>query len=273
MKNRSSFSTFNPSNSLVSQFVSYYYLDIKPDNKRTEFTCFPHYNSSISLYSSHKRTENNEMVFDKNAPSFQIFSPIRTKTMRVKQVGKIHRIVIVLNPLGVQQFYRNLDFTKHILRYNFFSEIEIQQIFCETDPNVIANLLDDFLLKRYKMYQQEIVSKSIACVFTNLTSFSVESLADDLNICRRHLNRTFKTHLGLSIKQFHCIALFRKAMEKKISTPFEVNWTSLAYDLNFSDQSHLNKVFKKFALVSPNEFFKKGTVLGNQGLFWHIHTF
>lgn len=265
------FHTFKPLNSVVSKFVSYYYLEIKPDNKKTEFTCFPHYNNSISLYSSHLRTEKGEMLFDTKAPSYQIFTPIRTKTMRVKQVGKVHRIVIVFNPLGVQQFYRNLDFSKPIPGYNFFSPAEIQKLFSETDPAILTGLLDYFLMERHQIYTQEIVSKSIEFIFANLTNFSVEALAADLMICRRHLSRTFKTNLGLSIKQFHNIILFRKAMERKITIPIETNFTRIAYELNFSDQSHFNKMFRKFTQLSPSEFFNKGTSFGNRDIFWHFH--
>lgn len=266
------FHTFNPINSVVSRFVSYFYLEIKPENKKTEFTCFPHYNNSISLYSSHVRTEKGEMLFDAKAPSYQIFTPIRTKKMHVKQVGKVHRIVIVFNPLGVQQFYRNLNFSKPILAYNFFSPAEIQKLFSETDLAIITGLLDGFLLKRYQIYTQEIVSRSIEFVFKNLTDFSVEALADDLMICRRHLSRTFKITLGLSIKQFHSIVLFRKAMERKTVVPVKTNFTHLAYELNFSDQSHFNKFFRKFTQLSPNEFFKNGTSFGDRDVFWHLHT-
>lgn len=273
MHTAASFHTFKPVDSVVSKFVSYYYVDINAANERTEFTCFPHYNNSISLYSSHIRTVNGEMLFDPTASFYQIFTPIRTKTMRVKQVGKIHRIVIVLHPLGVQQFYRKLDFSKPILTHHFFCETELQQLFSESEPAALVTLLDGFLLKRYQLYEQEIISKSIEFVFANLTSFSVEALANELNICRRHVNRTFKTHLGLSIKQFHGVVLFRKAMEGKIAASPKNSFTRLAYDLNLSDQSHLNKVFKKFALTTPNEFFKKGTQLGNQDLFWHLHKY
>jgi AraC-like DNA-binding protein len=272
MITNSFFQTFGPINSVVSRFVSYYYVDIKPENTRTEFTCFPHYNNSISLYRSHIRTEKGEMLFDAEAPAYQIFTPIRTKPMRVRQLGKVHRVVIVFNPLGMQQFYRGLDVSKLLVAQHFFDPAEIRQLFSTVDPVEIASLLDGFLFKRYQLYLQEIVSRSIESVFLNLTDFSVEALAEELMVSRRHLSRIFKTNLGVSVKQFHNIVLFRRAMEEKMSIPVKTNFTRLAYELNFSDQSHLNKMFKKLTQTSPNEFFRNGTALGDRDLFWRLHT-
>ena len=101
--------TIKPRHPVVVQYVSYYYRDVRPDNRECSFTCFPHLNTTISLYRSH-RTEtlsnlDSVTTHDADAPVLQIFTPVRSEPMRVRQVGPVERIVIVFDLLGIQQFF------------------------------------------------------------------------------------------------------------------------------------------------------------------------
>ncbi|VXD07071.1 DNA-binding transcriptional activator FeaR (fragment) [Sphingobacterium multivorum] len=120
LKMKELFQTFKPKNPIVKKYVDYYYLDIKPNNVINKFLCFPHFNNTISIYRYHVRLENGEIKFDDNANPFQIFTPIRQKVLNVKQSGTVYRIVIVFHPLGIQQFYENLNFADYITDYEFF---------------------------------------------------------------------------------------------------------------------------------------------------------
>ena len=264
------FDTFKPRHKLVSQYVDYYYLDVKPSNEVTEFVCFPHHNTTISIYKSHRRAANRDMIFDPDAASFQIFTPVREQVLRVRQIGKVHRIVIVFHALGIQQFYRDLDFSDYILDHPFLNQGELEQLFTQTKVDVLTEILDQFLWSRYVEFKNETLGYSTAQVFANYEEFSVEGLANDLRISRRHLNRLFNRHLGVSIKKFHKIVLLRKLLEKKLFSSPQETFTRLAYELNYSDQAHLNKAFKVLTQNSPNQFLKKGTLLGNEDTFWHI---
>lgn len=124
------FETFKPKNSIIEKYVDYYYLDAKPNNVNNEFQCFPHFNNTISLYTSHIRLENGEIKFDKNAKPFQIFTPIREKILGVKQSGQVYRIVIVFNPVGIQQSYKNLNFADYITDFEFFKSKRTCRDFC-----------------------------------------------------------------------------------------------------------------------------------------------
>lgn len=264
------FDTFKPEHELVSQFVDYYYLDVKPSNDVTEFVCFPHHNTTISLYKNHRRELNQDMVFDPQAGPFQIFTPVREEVLRVRQIGQVHRIVIVFHALGIQQFYRGLDFSDYILDHPFLNREELAQLFTNTEVEALTETLDQFLWRRYVEFNNEPLAYSTAKIFANYEEFSVEGLAQDLQMSRRHLNRLFNQHLGVSIKKFHKIVLLRKLLEKKLFSSPQETFTRLAYELNFSDQAHLNKAFKALTQNSPNQFLKKGTLLGDEDTFWHI---
>lgn len=264
------FETFKPRNPIVARYVDYYYLDVKPANLITEFECFPHHNNTISLYKCHRRSDNGDMIYDEQAESFQIFTPIREKVLSVRQVGKVHRIVIVFHVLGIQQFYAHQDFSDYVTSYQFLDKRELDQIFNTTDLQKLTAFLDHCLLKRYRNNSHELLNHAIQHIFEHHEDFLVNGLANELRISRRHLNRLFKIRLGVSTKKFHEIVLLRKILEKKLFTNPKETFTRLAYELNYSDQAHLNKSFKNLTQNSPNQFFKKGTLLGDQDTFWHI---
>ncbi|MBD3906991.1 AraC family transcriptional regulator [Chryseobacterium sp. Ch-15] len=264
------FQTFKPKNSIVKKYVDYYYLDIKPNNSTHEFQCFPHFNNTISIYKSHVRLENGEMKFDENAKPFQIFTPIREKVLNVKQLGKVHRIVVVFQPLGIQQFYKNLNFSDYITDFDFFNSNELQEILSTIETEIITSLLDNFLENRFKKFENPILEKSIHYISNHYEDFSVAKISEKIGISRQHLNRVFQLNLGVSIKKFHEIVLFRQSVNKKLFENPNSNFTALAYEFNFSDQSHFNKTYKTLVENSPKFFFDKGTILGKEDTFWHL---
>ncbi|GAA5084539.1 hypothetical protein GCM10023210_04450 [Chryseobacterium ginsengisoli] len=264
------FETFKPKNVLIKKYVDYYYLDIKPSNHINEFQCFPHFNNTISLYKSHLRSENGEIIFENNAKALQIFTPIRQKLLNVKQIGKVYRIVIVFHPLGIQQFFKDLNFTGYITTFNFFTQNELSQIFSTINSEILTDSLDRFLEKRFKHFENSILDRSIQYIFNNCENFSVADLSATIGISRQHLSRTFQSQLGISAKKFHEIVLFRRTVNNKLFEEPKRNFTELAHEFNYNDQSHLNKIYKNLTENSPKSFFDKGTVIGTQGTFWRL---
>ncbi|MEL1246385.1 AraC family transcriptional regulator [Flavobacterium sp. DGU11] len=264
------FETFKPKNDIIKNYVDYYYLDIKPNNRFNEFRCFPHFNNTISLYKSHVLLKRGEMTFDEKAKPFQIFTPIREKILDIKQYGKVYRIVIVFNPLGIQQFYKNVNFTDYITDFEFFTKDDLEEIFSTTNTDILTDMLDKFLENRFAPFENPVLKQSIQYIFEDYENFSVTELSNSIGISRQHLNRVFQSHLGISVKKFHEIVVFRQTIKKKLIEDPKKNFTELAYEFNYSDQSHFNKAYKNLTNNSPKSFFNKGTMLGKEDTFWHL---
>lgn len=264
------FETFKPKNSTVKKFVDYYYLDIKPNNTTNEFRCFPHFNNTLSLYKSHIRLNSGEMVFKETANPFQIFTPIRQKVLTVKQSGYVYRIVIVFHTLGIQQFFKKLDFSDYIIDYGFFSQKELSDLFSTTDTEILLGLADSYLEKRFREFENRILQKTVQYIFSHYNDFLVTAVSKEIGVSRQHLNRVFQTHLGISVKKFREIVLFRQSINKKLFENPDRSFTELAYEFNFNDQSHFNKTYKSLTENTPKAFFTRGTVLGEEDTFWHL---
>ncbi|WP_410879824.1 helix-turn-helix domain-containing protein [Myroides sp. DW712] len=266
------FQTFKPKSTIIQKYVDYYYLDIKPNNIINEFQCFPHFNNTISIYKSHNRLENGTMVFDETTKPFQIFTPIREKVLDVTQIGRVHRIVVVFNPLGIQQFYRNLNFTNYITDFNFLNEKELKKIFSTTKTEILVDLLDDFFEKKIQPFNNQTLEDAISYIFEHNGTLSITEISNKIGISRQHLNRIFQLHLGVSIKKFQNIVIFRKTINEKLFENPENNFTELAHKFNFNDQSHLIKTYKHLTEQSPKVFFDKGKILGDEDTFWHLQS-
>lgn len=210
-------------------------------------------------------------MYQENAGYYQIFTPLREKVLCIKQIGKVHRIVIVFNVLGIQYFFKNLSFSNYITDFDFFEQQELITLFNTFDTETITLCLDNYLLSRYAESDNKILTTAVRYILSKYEDFSVETLANQLEISRRHLNRLFKTNIGVSVKKFQEIVLFRKAMESKLLINPQQNLTTLAYQFNFSDQAHLIKAFKNLTKNQPKKFFSKGTLLGKEDTFWHLN--
>ncbi len=265
------FKTFKPIDINLSKFIDYYYIDFKPNNKYTEYDCFPHYNNTISIYKNHIRLNDGSMKFEENASPFQIFTPVHENVLKVKQIGKLIRIVIVFKPFGINQFFKKLDFSNFNYDFSFFSKNEIDQLFDLIEINSIAVKLDKLFLSRLEIIENTVITDGLNYIFKRNNLFSVNEMAEVLDVSRRHLSRIFVKEIGVSVKKFHEIVLFRQTMEKKLFQNPNISFTELAYCFNLSDQSHFNKIYKKLSKSAPKNFYKKGKVVGEQDIFWHIY--
>jgi len=80
----------------------------------------------------------------------------------------------------------------------------------------------------------------------------VEDLCADLAISRKHLNKIYKSAVGMSPKTFARLSRFRCVINRvqDLSDP----WVDIAADYGFFDQAHLIRDFNLFAGESPNSF-------------------
>lgn len=258
------FETISPGNPLVSTFVAYYYIDLKPDNQLTEIQCFPHYHTTISLYVSHYRDEHKSAVYREGAKPLQIYTPVFKEILHVRQVGRVHRVVIVFKPLGVQQFFSDLNFAALAYKTPFFAPDELEEIFNNPDLSILAGVLDGALLRRYKSFKSPLLEGALQCIFDNFQAFSVEQTAQSLQVSRRHLNKSFQQYFGVSVKKFHQIVMFRKAIQSKLIEHPDKSFTEIAHEFYFSDQPHLNKTFQLFTKKRPAIFFQTAPIWGRK---------
>jgi AraC-like DNA-binding protein len=92
----------------------------------------------------------------------------------------------------------------------------------------------------------------------NQVGMSVSELSNQVNLSQRQFERHFKYLTGFSAKTFFKIARFENLIEALGCGTGNVtkNFTDLALEHGYYDQSHLNRHFKEFTGMAPGDYLK-----------------
>ncbi len=83
----------------------------------------------------------------------------------------------------------------------------------------------------------------------------VATLHEELAISRKHLAVSFTRHLGISAKAYARIQRFVWTLER-LRESTTVDWSRLASEAGYSDQSHLVRDFRRVGAESPTEYLR-----------------
>lgn len=93
---------------------------------------------------------------------------------------------------------------------------------------------------------------------------STSSVARELGWSRQHLRRVFQAHVGLSPKQFACVARMQQSL---IFMQNDVSLAQTAADLGYADQSHLARELKLLTGATATELRAEGSILPIHSLY------
>ncbi len=82
-----------------------------------------------------------------------------------------------------------------------------------------------------------------------------ECIADHFNISLNYISEYFKKHTGENLQQY--IIHYKLALAEIRLLHSDMRLNEIAYELGFTDESHLTKTFKKYKGVSPSAYRKR----------------
>ncbi|GJQ62531.1 MAG: AraC family transcriptional regulator [Melioribacteraceae bacterium] len=118
--------------------------------------------------------------------------------------------------------------------------------------------LESKLLQYYgsKLATNGFVDFAVSEISKNPTGLRLKELIAQTGYSKKHIIKTFKEKVGTSPKEFAKILRFQKAI-KLIEAGGKVDWSSVAFDCGFFDQSHFIADFKQFSGFTPSEYFSR----------------
>lgn len=270
-----------PAASALSNFIYCYYIieDTEPDYRNLHYS-FPHTLNAVTIYNNGifmGSTHHIKITGNKAYAPFCILQGKRLSPLLVDLEGKFSRITILFKPLGLNHFIRrplgNLLNTDTSLFTEWqspaFNKI-LQNLFAESKIHQRIALLENYLLS----VLQPINLSETQHIITHLSSFnyelSVEAIAGLMNMSVRTLNRSFKTHVGVSPVVYRQIVRFRNSLEHKLFHDTGKRLTEIGYGSNFYDQSYFVKFYKQLAGASPAKFFNSVNRVGNSDLVFQF---
>ncbi|MDR2920926.1 MAG: helix-turn-helix domain-containing protein [Tannerella sp.] len=111
------------------------------------------------------------------------------------------------------------------------------------------NYINQYFIKHlYKVYAvNQQIQYAISLIRKSTGQLSVKQLAQETCMCERHLERKFKTSIGISPKLFSNVVRFQAARQYAKAHP-EESLYSIAIACGYHDHSHMHKEFARFSL-------------------------
>lgn len=143
------------------------------------------------------------------------------------------------------------------------SDLHIQNIEELRDYHAVVNAIGDALIDfvdRVSKSKRNHLSKSIAAcqeyIFNHLyENIPLSALADKAGLQENYLSQLFKKETGVTITQF--IQQEKVEEAKKLLELTSEPVTAIAAKLNFYDQNHFIKIFKRYTGLTPKKYRDK----------------
>jgi AraC-like DNA-binding protein len=87
-------------------------------------------------------------------------------------------------------------------------------------------------------------------------ALSIRALSDHIGISQNHLNTQFKRFLGGTPKEYARLFRFQRVVNDVDLIQSNFDWTQVAHQALYYDQSHFNKDFKAFTGQTPSTYLQ-----------------
>jgi len=108
------------------------------------------------------------------------------------------------------------------------------------------------LIAKKSFTNQTLIQASLNFIIKNRGVISINQLVKYTGYTERHIERKFSEAIGLNPKKFSSIIKLHSFLGYLKENP--KNFTVIAYEAGYSDQSHLIKEFKKYTGMTPTEY-------------------
>lgn len=136
------------------------------------------------------------------------------------------------------------------------SAIELRERLCVAKtPSERFDLLEKALIAHlFRPLERHYAVRFALDIFGRADSgLPIRDVARDAGLSQRRFIQLFAREVGMSPKLFCRVRRFRQALER-VRHAAEPNWTHVAMDCGYYDQSHLIHDFREFSNLSPTEY-------------------
>ena len=122
---------------------------------------------------------------------------------------------------------------------------------------MISSFLDSLIGKNNDK-SDSTIQYALSLILRSDGNISLKEIQKDLQISERSFERKFKEYIGLSPKLFSRICRFQASLSQLRKNNYN-KLSDIAFENEYSDQSHFIRTFKEFAGFSPFQYQKKSS--------------
>lgn len=133
-----------------------------------------------------------------------------------------------------------------------------ETVLSETTPGHRITVLDNFLMKHLKVAKSRLslIDDAIDIIDNNKGLITIESVANQVKISRRYLEKKFLEKVGISPKLYARVRRF-SVLSNKVAHDNIIDWQDMVLEGGYHDQSHLVKEFQEFNQMNPRDYHQK----------------
>ncbi|HYF32820.1 MAG TPA: AraC family transcriptional regulator [Chitinophagaceae bacterium] len=166
-------------------------------------------------------------------------------------------ICIDFTPLGYYRFL-SVSAKKYILNEDVLQEAFgkdapafFENVFCEQSFLQRGLMIEKFLLSKLKVFSNPLLENALHYIHETHGEIKVSELARKLNEYEKKLHRYFTSYFDINLQEYLRIVRFRAAL--RLLKNGQHNFTRLAHDCSYYDQSHFIREMKYFTNLTPSQ--------------------
>ncbi len=218
--------------------------------------------SMVFNLQDHFKLFTNETFSDYTNYKYHWIAGLQTQPSHVQSYGTSKMLVVQFNTLGAFVFLNDPlhYYTNQYVPLDCIFNSEVNNIWEQLNETpsrnaqfqIIETFLNRILLTNKSTHL--LLSPVVKMLFQP-NGEPISEICKKLKISRKHLNHLVKEQIGVSPKTISSLMRFQQTL-KTISNAPEDKLTEMAYQLNYFDQAHFIKDFKKFSNLTPTEYAK-----------------
>ncbi|MBT8245321.1 AraC family transcriptional regulator [Winogradskyella sp.] len=257
-----------PKSEFLKQYIQSFSILTNNGDRDINYYIFPQIGSTMVLTNgiTTKRYEN-KIQFSNNSssrPKVEVFGKYLNPVNIVYQ-GQFIEFSIDFTAFGINYF---LNKPYKLIAPSNFQEVEhssLLQLCLQINEiqkiEEKVEIAEQYFIEAFKEIKVDYLEKAVTLI-SNSENISVENVAQQCNTTARTLNRVFNNYIGCSPQTFKKIVKFRKAVNYKLQSDRQVNYTEVCYENDFYDSSHFLRVFKSLTNENPSNFFNSILEMG-----------
>ena len=192
------------------------------------------------------------------------FSGVQERSIFIESLDGTHLVSARLHPLGATHLFG------FAVPAAANSIIDLEQLIGGDARELRARLLaadspsDRFViletLLRERQMQGLAVPAFVRDAATRLEQshglLRIGALHEELDVSRKHLAVSFNRYVGVSAKAYGRIQRFVWTVDR-LRSSVDVEWSRIAAEAGYSDQSHLVRDFQRVGAASPTEYLRR----------------